>query len=140
VSELIEIQFNLIVGQRHVEQKINFTSGKISFIFNKEKKNIFLFLGKTCSAAVTLPKEFSIGYGKLTINGTAGLNFKEKRSIIVYDNGHVLLVQTSASTYRPQDTMKIRVLATNENLVPIQNGELTIEIYVRLFFIVSSLV
>jgi len=44
-----------------------------------------------------------------------------------------MLVQTSASTYTPRDTIEIRVVATNENLIPIENSELTIEIYVSFY-------
>ncbi|CAF4541484.1 unnamed protein product, partial [Rotaria sp. Silwood2] len=68
---------------------------------------------ETRIATLFLPKEFSIGAGELTITGTGGLHFEEKRDIIVYDNCHVILVQTSASTYRPHDAMEIRVVATN---------------------------
>ena len=57
------------------------------------------------------------------------VHFEETRQVIVYDNRHMLLVQTSSSTYRPSDTMEIRVVATNENLLPIESGFLNIEIY-----------
>ena len=79
---------------------------------------------------MTLPKEFPVGAGELTIVGTGGLTFEEKRDIIVYDNRHVVLVQTSASSYRPGDKMEVRVVVTNEELMPVENGEVNIEIYV----------
>ena len=89
-------------------------------------------LGATRNATLTLPWEFPVGAGELTIVGTGGVSFEEKRDIIVYDNRYVVLVQTSASTYRPRDTMEIRVVAMNENLMPIENGELIVEIYVNI--------
>jgi uncharacterized protein YfaS (alpha-2-macroglobulin family) len=73
--------------------------------------------------------EFPVGAGELTIVGTGGVTFEEKRDIIVYDNRYVVLVQTSASTYRPGDEMEIRVVVTNEELVPVENGEVLVEIY-----------
>lgn len=79
---------------------------------------------------MTLPKEFPVGAGELTIVGTGGITFEEKRDIIVYDNRHVVLVQTSASSYRPGDKMEVRVVATNEELIPVETAEVTIEIYV----------
>ena len=88
-------------------------------------------LGETRNATMTLPKEFPVGAGELLITGTGGLRFEEKRDVIVYDNRHVILVQTSASTYRPSDTIEFRVVATNEELMPIENGECLVEIYVR---------
>lgn len=124
-----------MVGQRHIEDKIICKPGQISLLFNKQKKTFF-FLGQTRNAALTLPKEFPIGGGELTINGTGGLHFEEKRDIIVYDNCHIILVQTSASTYRPDDIMEIRVVATNENLMPIEYGELIVEIYVNFYLFI----
>lgn len=85
--------------------------------------------GETRNATFALPSEFPVGAGELTITGTGGVTFEEKRDVIVYDNRHVILVQTSASTYRPKDIMEIRVVATNEELMPVENGELNIEIY-----------
>jgi hypothetical protein len=79
--------------------------------------------------------EFPVGAGELTIVGTGGVSFEEKRDIIVYDNSYVVLVQTSASTYRPGDQLEVRVVVTNEELIPVQNGELLIEIYVCLIFL-----
>jgi hypothetical protein len=86
--------------------------------------------GETRNVTLTLPQEFPVGTAELVISGTGGLDFKETRGIILYDNRHMILVQTSASTYRPRDTIEIRVVATNENLIPIENGELVVEIYV----------
>jgi hypothetical protein len=74
--------------------------------------------------------EFPVGAGELTIVGTGGINFEEKRDIIVYDNSYVVLVQTSASTYQPGDTMEVRVICTTEELIPVENDEVLIEIYV----------
>jgi hypothetical protein len=105
------------MGQKHLEWKTMCKSG--------ETQNVTL----------TLPQEFPVGIGQLTITGTGGLQFEEKRDIIIYDNRYVILVQTSASTYRPRDTMEIRVVAMNENLMPIENGELIIEIYVNFYLI-----
>ncbi len=68
----------------------------------------------------------------MTIIGTGGVSFEEKRDIIVYDNNYVVLVQTCASTYRPGDKLGVRVIVTNEELIPIENGEVLIEIYVCL--------
>jgi len=102
------------------------------FSFNILPKKKF-FLGETRNATMTLPKEFPVGAGELTITGTGGVRFEEKRDIIVYDNRYVMLVQTSASTYCPGDTIEVRVVATNENLIPIESGELTIEIYVSFY-------
>jgi hypothetical protein len=88
--------------------------------------------GKTRKVTLTLPKECPVGAGVLTVTGKGGLQFEEKRDIIVYDNRHAILVQTSASTYRPLDTMEIRVVATNENFIPIEYVELNIQIYVNI--------
>jgi hypothetical protein len=91
-------------------------------------------LGETRNATMTLPMEFPVGAGELTITGTGGVHFEEKRDVIVYENRHVLLVQTSASTYRPADTLEVRVVATSEELMPIESGEVLIEIYVCYYF------
>ena len=85
--------------------------------------------GETRNATLTVPSEFPVGPGELTITGTGGASFEDKRDVIVYDNRHVILVQASASTYRPKDTMEVRVVVTNEELLPVENGELLIEIY-----------
>ncbi len=111
------MKFVLTIGQYHLDNKIICKAG--------ETRNITL----------TLPKEFPVGAGELTIIGTGGLNFEEKRDIIIYDNRHVILVQTSTATYRPRDTMEIRVVCTNENLLPVENGELIVEIYVNFYFL-----
>jgi hypothetical protein len=91
--------------------------------------------GETRNATLTIPREFPIGAGELTITGTGGLHFEERRDIVIYDNCHVVLVQTSASTYRPTDTIETRIVVTNENLIPMERGELTVEIYVSSFFL-----
>jgi hypothetical protein len=123
VSQSVQVKFDLTLGQQHLQTQI------------------ICKPGATCNATLTLPTEFPIGAGELIITGTGGVTFEEQRNVIVYDNCHVLLVQTCASTYRPRDIMDIRVVATNEDFIPIENGELTVEIYVRAFFlIVSSLV
>ena len=90
--------------------------------------------GETRNATLTIPREFPIGAAELIITGTGGLRFEERRDTVIYDNHHVVLVQTSASTYRPHDTIEARVVVTNENLIPLESGELTIEIYVSSFF------
>jgi hypothetical protein len=79
---------------------------------------------------LTLPSEWPVGAGELRIVGTGGVRFEERRDVIVYEDSHVILVQTSSSTYRPGDILEFRVVATNENLIPIENGEITLEIYV----------
>ncbi len=91
-------------------------------------------LGATRNATLTLPWEFPVGAGELTIVGTGGVSFEEKRDIIVYDNRYVVLVQTSASTYHPGDKLEARVVVTNEELIPVENGEIDIEIYVCVLF------
>jgi len=92
--------------------------------------------GETCQVTLSLPVEYPVGAGELTITVTDGVQFEEKRDIIVYDNRHMLLVQTSASTYRPHDTMKIRVVATNENLMPIEYDELIVKIYINFYLFI----
>ncbi len=91
-------------------------------------------LGATRNATLTLPWEFPVGAGELTIVGTGGVSFEEKRDIIVYDSRYVVLVQTSASTYRPGDQLEARVVVTNEELIPLENGQIDIEIYVCFLF------
>jgi len=98
------------------------------------KQKIIINLGSTRNATLTLPLEFPVGAGELTIVGTGGVSFEENRDVIVYDNRYVVLVQTSASTYRPHDTLEVRVVATNEQLIPIENCEVLIEIYVCFYF------
>jgi len=99
-----------------------------------KQKSIIINLGETHNATLALPLEFPVGAGEITIVGTGGVRFEEKRDVIVYDNRYVVLVQTSASTYRPSDTMEIRVVATNEELIPLESGEVLIEIYVCCYF------
>ncbi len=70
----------------------------------------------------------------MSIVGTGGVSFEETRDVIVYDNQYVVLVQTSASTYRPGDTLEVRVVVTNEQLIPVENNEVLIEIYVYFYF------
>ena len=90
--------------------------------------------GKTRNAILRIPREFPIGAGELIITGTGGLQFKRRCNTIIYDNHHVILVQTSASTYRPHDTIEAYVVVTDENFIPMDSGEVTIEIYVSSFF------
>ena len=111
-SQPVEVKFDLVLGSKRVESKIVCQPGV------------------TRNATLVLPKEFPIGAGELIITGTGGLQFEEKRNAIIYDNRHAMLVQTSASTYRPRDTMEIRVIATTEEFMPMESGELNIEIYV----------
>jgi len=92
--------------------------------------------GETRNVTLTLPEEFPVSTGQLTITGTGDLQFEEKRDIIIYDNRYVILVQTSASTYRPGDAMEIRVVATNENLMPLEHSELIVEIYVNFYLFI----
>ena len=84
---------------------------------------------------MVLPKEFPVGAGEMTIVGTGGVSFEEKRDVIIYDSRYVVLVQTSASTYRPGDTMEVRVVATNEELIPLENSQVLIEVYVCFLFL-----
>ncbi|CAF0997895.1 unnamed protein product [Didymodactylos carnosus] len=53
---------------------------------------------------------------------------KTKWDVIVYDNRYVLLVQTPSSSHRPSEFLEF-VLATNENLMPIERGVVPIAIY-----------
>jgi len=107
----VEVQFALTIGNKHLEWKTMCKPG--------ETRNVTL----------TLPKEFPVGAGELIITGTGGLRFEEKRDMIIYDNRHIMMVQTSASTYRPRDTMEIRVVCMNEHFMPMESGELIVEIY-----------
>ncbi|CAF3353066.1 unnamed protein product [Rotaria sp. Silwood1] len=107
----VEITFDLMVKQKHFKHKITCNPGK------------------THKATLTLPKEFPLGAGELTLSGTGGLHFNEKHDIIVHDNCHIILVQTSASSYHPGDTMKVRVIVIDEYLRPIEYGEVILEIY-----------
>jgi hypothetical protein len=90
--------------------------------------------GETRNATLKIPRKFPIGAGELIITGTGGLQFQARCGTIIYDNRHVILVQTPASTYHPHDTIEARVVVTNENLIPLKSGNLTIEIYVSSFF------
>ena len=96
------------------------------------KKTGTIILGQTCNVTLTIPDKFPLGTGQLTVIGTGDLRFQEKRHIIVYDNRYVIRVQTSTSIYRPGDMMQIRVVGTNEELIPIENDEVLIEISVYL--------
>ena len=90
----------------------------------------FLFSsGETRNATLALPMDFPVGAGELIVTGTGGVRFEEHRDTIVYDNRHVMLVQASASTYRPGDTMEVRVVVTDEELIPVEKGEILIEIF-----------
>ncbi len=95
---------------------------------------ILIVLGATRNVTLTLPAGFPVGAGELTIVGTGGVSFEEKRDIIVYDSRYVVLVQTSASTYRPGDSLEVRVVVTNEELIPVETAEVLIQIYVCLYF------
>jgi hypothetical protein len=86
---------------------------------------------------LTVPRNFPIGAGKLIITGTGGLQFEERHGVVIYNNCHVILVQTSASTYHPTDTIEAHVVITNEILIPMEYGKLTIEIYVSSFFLLN---
>jgi hypothetical protein len=110
-SQPVQVKFELTVGQQHVQNTTTVNPGT------------------TQNVTLTLPSEFPVGAGELSIVGTGGVTFEENRDIIVYDNSYVVLVQTSASTYRPGDTMDIRVVVTNEELVPVGDGEVLVEIY-----------
>jgi hypothetical protein len=89
---------------------------------------------------LALPWGFPVGAGELTIVGTGGASFEEKRDVIVYNNRYVVLVQTSASTYRPGDSLEVRVVTTNEELIPLENGEALIEIYVCFYRLTSAII
>jgi len=110
-SQPVQVKFELTVGKQRMECTTTVTPGA------------------TRNATLTLPMEFPCGAGELTIVGTGGVSFEEKRDIIVYDNRYVVLVQTSASTYRPGDKMEVRVVTTNDELIPVENEEVLIEIY-----------
>jgi hypothetical protein len=110
-SQPVQVKFELTVGQKRIQGTTTVTPGT------------------TRNAILTLPMECPVGAGELTIVGTGGVSFEEKRDVIVYDNRYVVLVQTSASTYRPGDTMEVRVVVTDEELIPIENDEVLIEIY-----------
>jgi len=110
-TQPVEIKFDLQLGQKHLVGKATCKPGE------------------TQKATLTLPDEFPVGPGELCITATGGLQFEEKRDVIVYDSHHVILVQTSASTYYPRDTMEVRVVVTNPDLIPMETGEVTVEIY-----------
>ncbi|CAF0783616.1 unnamed protein product [Adineta steineri] len=107
----VDVKFELTVGQHRIQ---GLTTVKA---------------GETRNATLALPMEFPVGPAELTIIGTGGITFEEKRDIIVYDNRYVVLVQTSASTYRPEDEMEIRVVVTDEKLMPVDNLEVLIEVF-----------
>jgi hypothetical protein len=110
-SQPVDVKFELTIGQKRIEGTTTCKPGE------------------TRNATLTLPLEFPVGAGELTITGTGGVHFEEKRDVIVYDNRHVILVQTSASAYRPGDILEVRVVATNEELIPMESGEVLLEIY-----------
>ncbi|CAF0996321.1 unnamed protein product [Didymodactylos carnosus] len=111
VAQPVEFSFELISRDAHLRTQIT--------VRPSETKNVTLALNR----------QFPIGVGELIIQATGGLKFTERREVLIYDDRYVLLVQTSSTTYRPNDTVEIRVVATNENMIPIENGEMTIEIY-----------
>jgi hypothetical protein len=119
-SQPVEVKFELIIGQSRLECKTTCKPGE------------------TRNATLTLPSEWPVGAGELRIVGTGGVRFEERRDVIVYEDSHVILVQTSSSTYRPGDILEFRVVATNENLIPIENGEITLEIYDATLKLVSE--
>jgi len=110
-SQPVQVKFELTVGQKKVQGTTTVAPGT------------------TRNATLTLPMECPVGAGELTIIGTGGVSFEEKRDVIVYDSRYVVLVQTSASTYRPGDMMEVRVVATDEELIPLEKSEVLIEIY-----------
>jgi hypothetical protein len=114
----------------HSNSRSVFFDSLLSFL-NKKK---IIYLGTTRNATLVLPMEFPVGAGELTIVGTGGVSFVETRDVIIYDSRYVVLVQTSASTYSPGDTMQIRVVATNEELIPLENSQVLIEVYVCFYF------
>jgi len=107
----VEISFELVLGQQRLQRKLSCLEG--------ESRNV----------TFPIPKAFPIGVGELTIQGRGGIEFMEKREVIVYDDRYILLIQTSSSSYRPNDTVEFRVVATDENLIPIESAEVTIEIF-----------
>jgi hypothetical protein len=110
-SQPVEVKFDLMMGQQHIYSTVTVKSG--------ETRNV----------TMALPMGFPVGPAELNIIGTGGVRWEEKRDVIVYDNSHVVLVQTSASTYRPGDDMEIRVVVTDEQLMPMETGEVLIEVY-----------
>jgi len=110
-SQPVQVKFELTLGQQRIQATTTVTPGA------------------TRNAMLTIPMEFPVGAGELTIVGTGGVSFEEKRDVIIYDSRYVVLVQTSASTYRPGDTMEVRVIVTNEELMPVENGDALIEVY-----------
>jgi len=119
-SQPVEVKFELWMGKQHIE---GMTTCKP---------------GETHNATLTLPRDFPVGAGELRIVGTGGVRFEERRDVIIYDDRYVILVQTSASTYRPGDFLEVRVVATNENLIPIESEEVTVKIYDATLKLVSE--
>jgi hypothetical protein len=100
------------------------------FLICLDSPNISLFNGENRSSlSCSYQKLFNLQSGAFffeTDSSTGGLDFEGKHDIILYDNCHVILVQTSASIYHRNDTMEIRVVVTNENLMPIEHDDLII--------------
>ncbi|CAF1516777.1 unnamed protein product, partial [Didymodactylos carnosus] len=112
VEQPVDVTFDLVVSsQQRIQARVTCQPG--------ETKNVIL----------SLPEHFPVGGGELTIRGTGGIQFSQKRDVIVYDNRYVLLVQTSSPSYRPSEFMELRVLATKVHLMPIERGVVDIEIY-----------
>jgi len=94
------------------------------------RNEIIVKPGETRNVTLTLTKDFPVGAGELFVRGEGGeVKFEEKHHLIIYDNRHVLLVQTSSSTYRTKDEMSIRVIVTDEHFLPLETEELLVEIY-----------
>ena len=110
-SRTVEVRFDLHVAEHHIQSQV------------------LVQPGDTRNGTLLVPRDFPLGAGQLTVCGEGGVQFEEKHQVLIYDNRHVLLVQSSASTYRPGDQMKVRVVATDEHLMPMESNELIVEIY-----------
>ena len=87
--------------------------------------------GSTCTATFRPPPFFPTGPGEVTVTGTGGWTFTQKFNVNVVNARFNLLVQTSASTYRPSDIMEIRVIGLDEKYIVLDDQSVDIEIYVR---------
>lgn len=86
--------------------------------------------GESCTINMRLPKSFPTGPGTVTTTNNRGLDCGKPEMVDVQRRNLSIIIQTSASTYRPGDTMEISVIATNENLMPLNDKPLRLEIYV----------
>lgn len=78
------------------------------------------------------PGSFPTGPGQLTVTATGGWQFTKIYDVNVLGARLLLMIQTSASTYRPSDTMEIRVIGLDNKYIALDQQSVDIEIYVRL--------